>query len=548
MGQQFSLNLNDKRRPVPFIAEGSLGELGGGVWPQDPDKAKELGQVETPTEIATVMASWLLTKKPKAILDPAVGPGALLRACHANTKGKYKPELIGVELDADTVTLANHRVPKGTQLMEGDYLLLDIDPVHAIIANPHYVKATTYAYSNEEWEAIEATLGLSLDRLTNVYALFVLKIWHDLANGGRASIIVPAEFLNANYGDEIKDALLKITKPAGIAVFNPSVSLFDKALTTSAIIFFDKSKDSRPVWSSIVNNLAELRGFINFLNTGERHPLQEHSIVDVSGWSNTDKWINPLLRAAQGPAIAQPHGGLTKNLRHYYRCKRGIATGANDYFCLSVPEITEHRLSMEDVTPCITKAADAASLFFTAEDFNTLREGGRRCYLLDPTSDSAAIKAYLRKGEELKIHERFLTKSRKQWYKPERREAAQIWVGVFSRERVGYVINEARIKNLTCFHGLYATKAQAGLDVLTLLFLNSRYGAEAFASISRFYGSGLNKVEPKDVEAMPCPEFPVLPPDTIAAIKHEMVSRTEAAETANTTPNFDDLCQLHLGL
>ncbi len=28
--------------------------------------------------------------------------------------------------------------------------------------------------------------------------------------------------------------------------------------------------------------------------------------------------------------------------------------------------------------------------------------------------------------------------------------------------------------------------------------------------MNRFYGDGLNKLEPKDVEAMPCPEMPSL--------------------------------------
>ena len=42
-----------------------------------------------------------------------------------------------------------------------------------------------------------------------------------------------------------------------------------------------------------------------------------------------------------------------------------------------------------------------------------------------------------------------------------------------------------------------------------MLFLNSAGGREAFAQVNRFYGDGLNKLEPKDVEAMPCPEMPV---------------------------------------
>ena len=55
------------------------------------------------------------------------------------------------------------------------------------------------------------------------------------------------------------------------------------------------------------------------------------------------------------------------------------------------------------------------------------------------------------------------------------------------------------------------------LAPLLTLFLNSSLGRESFSQVNRFYGDGLNKLEPKDVEDMPCPVMPKL-------------SRTEANE------------------
>ena len=45
---------------------------------------------------------------------------------------------------------------------------------------------------------------------------------------------------------------------------------------------------------------------------------------------------------------------------------------------------------------------------------------------------------------------------------------------------------------------------------MLVIFLNSTGGREAFTQVNRFYGDGLNKLEPKDVEAMPCPEMPTV--------------------------------------
>ena len=87
---------------------------------------------------------------------------------------------------------------------------------------------------------------------------------------------------------------------------------------------------------------------------------------------------------------------------------------------------------------------------------------------------------------------------------------ADIWVAVFSRENVKFILNTSDAKNLTCFHGLYAKRGCEHLAPLLVLFLNSTGGREAFSQVNRFYGDGLNKLEPKDVETMPCPEMPML--------------------------------------
>ena len=94
------------------------------------------------------------------------------------------------------------------------------------------------------------------------------------------------------------------------------------------------------------------------------------------------------------------------------------------------------------------------------------------------------------------------------WYLPENRPVADIWVAVFSRETVKFILNQSGAKNLTCFHGLYAKTGHYNLAPLLTLFLNSSSGHDAFAQVNRFYGDGLNKLEPKDVEALPCPAFP----------------------------------------
>jgi len=472
-------------------------------------ETRELGQVATPERVAILMAKWVMSAKPLTVLDPAAGLGGLLAACR---RFDHQVELIGAELDADTLQRAKTTAPRGTKLILADYLKSESGIFDGIIANPPYVKAHRLDYSERDWHYFEERLGTPLDRLTNLYALFLLKIWEDLAPRGRAAVILPAEFLNANFGEEIKERLVRAMRPVALLVFSPSVKLFSGALTTSAIVFLDKARaPNLPAWLKRVDSIDEAESFVaKILSVGT---LRGDSRIDLTTLNPHDKWLNMLLHGSTCGVLAE----FTKHVGDYFDCRRGIATGANDYFCLSRPDMRAHHLTDEHVEPCITKAADADGLVFTSERFDALARRERRCFLLNPSHNGQDLMRYLKLGEQRGIPARHLPSHRPVWYLPENRAVADIWVAVFSRESVKFILNTSGAKNLTCFHGLYAKSGCDTLPPLMTLFLNSSGGRRAFSQVNRFYGDGLNKLEPKDVEDMPCPEMPIL-------------TRTEAVE------------------
>ena len=447
------------------------------------------------------MARWVMSAKPDAVLDPAAGLGNLLRVC---SEIDGKAVLVGVEQDGDTFRLAKGTAPRGTKLILADYLFSESGRFQGIIANPPYVKSQRLKYSEDEWRYFDERFGVRLDRLTNLYAIFLLKIWDDLAPGGRAAVLLPAEFLNANFGEEIKARLLDEMEPAGMIVFSPELNLFEDALTTSAILFLERHGGGKPrCVAAKAASVEEAARFVGLL-LGETLDDGGLRLHDLRKFLPKQKWLNTLLEESPSDDALL----LNRRIGDYFQCRRGIATGANDYFCLSGEMLAANGLDASHVEPCVTKATDADGLVFTAARFGALAKDGRRCFLLNPKADSTSLGGYLRVGELLGIPERHLPSHRPVWYLPENRAVAEIWVAVFSREVVKFILNESGAKNLTCFHGLYSRKAEANLAPLLVLFLNSSWGRIAFSQVNRFYGDGLNKLEPKDVEAMPCPEFP----------------------------------------
>jgi len=518
-GQTFlSLYLDPGR--VEYAAGSARGAASSADWQRE---TKSLGQVATPSGVASLMARWVMSAKPEMVLDPAAGLGNLLHACAAIRDGV---KLVGVERDETTFQQAKSTAPHGTKLILADYLFAASGQFTGIIANPPYVKSQRLEYSDAEWRYFDERFGVPLDRLTNLYAIFLLKIWEDLAPGGRAAVLLPAEFMSANFGEEIKDRLLKEMRPAGLIVFAPELNLFADVLTTSAIIFLERggAKD-RQMKAIKASSLESAERFVNDL-LGEMACSSAQTVHDLRNFDPREKWLNALLE--NEPSKDVHH--LTRRIGDYFQCRRGIATGANDFFCLSESLLREHRLTKDHIEPCITKATDADGMVFTRHKLGNLANSDRRCFLLSPRMNGAELDSYLRTGQELGIHERHLPSHRPVWYQPENRTVADVWVAVFSRETVKFILNISGAKNLTCFHGLYAREGKASLAPLLVLFLNSSWGRIAFSQVNRFYGDGLNKLEPKDVEAMPCP---VLPTQSAEQAKQLTARLIELEQVAN---------------
>jgi len=438
------------------------------------------------------MARWVCGDRPACILDPALGEGVFVDAVQRALGDVGGVRVDAFDIDGDMVDAFMARPRKiQTRCRAADFITTNVRKRYdAIIANPPYVRHHEMDYGEDVLGRFDELCGRRLSRMTNLYGLFLVKIWSLLGPGGRAAVILPAEWLNADFGGPLKAWLLEENAIEAILHFDHADLVFADALTTAAIVLLRRGRaGNAPVTFATVGSGCSLDQ-VDLDAAPRRHR---------EGLDADRKWT-PLFDGAAEEAASFV-------LRDIAHCTRGIATGANAFFTLRESDRLRLGIDRRDVSLCITKAADAPDAVLTNDHMARLIEADRRVFLLSPRKQlSPAVERYLADGRRDGIDRRYLPSHRPVWFRPERREPASILAMVFARGEFRFVLNEARVLNLTAFHGIYPHDAAPARIAALHAYLGSPEAQAALRGHRRIYGGGLLKLEPRDVEAIAIPE------------------------------------------
>lgn len=443
--------------------------------------------------VADWMTNWACAGRPRRILDPAIGEGVFIESVRDffRQRGLKCPTVQGCEIDPDIARrLARRDLP--LDLRQVDFLRArfasDFD---AVIANPPYVRHHAHARDEATFGRLDRLCGERLSRMTNLYGLFLIKIMSHLAPRGRAAVIAPAEWLNADFGVPIKRHLLRENAIEAIIQFSHASAVFDDALTTAAIILLRSGRHAGDsVRLAMVDDANSLMN-LDLDRATERNPGE---LDPARKWS-------PIIEGRTRAARA------AFKLADIADCSRGIATGANDYFTMGESTRRRWKIDRRDLCFCIAKARQVPGNRFTAAGLRALIDADERVYLLSPRELlSTSVKKYLAEGRRFGIHERYLPSHRPVWFRPEVRKPAPILVSVFSRGRFRFVHNTAGVLNLTAYHGIYPHDISPRHVRALVDYLNSPVAARSLVDHRRIYGGGLMKLEPRDVESLEIPD------------------------------------------
>lgn len=448
------------------------------------DHRKKYAQFFTPVQISDFMALWVIGgRKGKIdILEPAFGLGVFSRSLY-----KLNPQIrvVGYDIDKTIYTYANQNFVRSKydiSINNENYLTASwTEKFDGIICNPPYLKF--HDYDNATLiPVVNSKLNTHLNGFTNLYTLFLLKSIFQMKEGARMAYIIPSEFLNSDYGVEVKRTLIQSGVLKHIIIVDFTQCPFDDALTTACIILCENNSSSDFIHFSSIDNVSKLASSLVGYKTYAPHQLKPEVKWKQYYEGTQSSRYNKLV----------PFSTFAK-------VSRGIATGANDYFTFKASKIDTYNIPENAFHRCICHAVDVKNPIFTEDDFEGLVNHDKTVFLFNgcTNENDPHVHKYICFGEEIGIDKKYLTASRSPWYALENRPPSPIWVSVFNRNGLRFVRNKAGVYNLTTFHCVY-NNGVIDTEIL-FAYLITNVSKEIFLDNARQYGNGLVKFEPNDL-------------------------------------------------
>ena len=444
---------------------------------------KTYGQYFTDPSIAAFMCRWACMEA-ESMLDPAAGNSVFLLQAR-----KLCPKCIRTGYEIDGTILDFFGNPSNSKLLNEDFLRSGWDARYdAIVGNPPYGRFQNIPDREQILDAIFSHTGVQYSRYTNLYILFLIKCLAQLSAKGRLSFIIPTEFLNSQYGTAIKEKLLSERLLTGIIRFSNDREIFPGAVTTCCILLIDHSPKDHILFYDL-----ETKEMLPQLCLRKADPHAR--AVPYAQIRAEEKWRRYMEEGSELRYVS-----LTEVSR-YCTVTRGIATGANDFFCMPASRMRRLHLPTEACIPCVCRSADVSAGVFAQRDFDALSRSDRTVYLLSPSSEppSSALAEYIRYGESMGYHKKYLPRHRSPWYAMEHRDPAPIWVSSATRSGLKFVRNLAGVNSLTAFHSIYIRDEYADLTDVIFCYFLTPIAQEVIRENRKELGNSLEKFQPGDI-------------------------------------------------
>ncbi len=484
----------------------------------DAEKVQEdrnrLGQFATPTKLSLDILNYAKTLIPNSekirLLDPAFGTGSFYSALLRSFPPSRIERASGYEIDPHYGAGAS-RLWEGTnlELHLADFTkvaspVLDSEKFNLVICNPPYVRHHHLSAPDKTRlrQLVMSQTGFRLNGLAGLYCYFLLLAQCWMIPDGLAGWLIPSEFLEVNYGHEVKQFLLEKVTPLHIHRFNPQQTQFEDALVSSVVVWF-KNAPSQPDQQ------------VKFTFGGSLTSPDKSVLRPVVSLDPTAKWTRDRLDATRSAPRRSVEPVVS--VSDLFSVKRGIATGANKFFILTARQVVEWQLPSDCIRPILPSPR-----YLEYEEIETDQSGhpkiAKQLFLLDCNLPEAVIKEkypsvwdYLQRGLEQEIHKRYLCRHRAPWYAQEQRPAAPIlctYMGRISPTQNNpfrFILNHSAATAPNVYLLLYPKPALAmrlkndGRLLRSIWQQLQQIAPRDLIAEGRVYGGGLHKLEPNEL-------------------------------------------------
>lgn len=466
--------------------------------------------------------------------------------------------------------------PDGSVAVTDDGLALG--RFDAVVGNPPYVRQETVDTDRArahldafgpEGETPYRDGDRALSRRSDAYVYFVTHATQFLRPGGRLAVVLPAKWLTTRYGGPFQRFLFDHYRLHAVVGFGARA--FDEALVDTVLLLAERRPDrdrrratpvrfcrldERVTVDTLLASLADAAApaagsdgtasertapfAVDRTDTGRTVTVRQGRLAD----RESDKLAPyldaavPFLRLLSADALA-PLGDLGT-------VKRGVMTGANDFFFLDADGrandvddrfLTSAIKSVRDVDGRRVTAADTDRSLLTVHDYVTgvADETGAEGDALTTAVERAlerdgydGLRAYLDWGRERGFHERRSCRAREVWFDLGPCPAPTVFVPKFFDERVVAVANP---------DGLLASNAVdclwADADPRVLFgVLNATVTAGLLEAWGRSEGGGALQVMTYELGTLPVPDPRAFDPGTREAVREAVDALLDGEESA----------------
>ncbi|MDR1164716.1 MAG: N-6 DNA methylase [Deltaproteobacteria bacterium] len=469
------------------------------------EERRRLGQFSTPSMLAEDIIAFGLNhgdiSDGISFFDPAFGTGAFYSAILRKTSPTNIIAAEGIEIDPMIAHAANmlwdgHNV----KIVNADFTKRAPDhKFNLIVCNPPYVRhhLIESAEKTRIQDRTEIVSGVRLSGLSGLYCHFLLQSVEWMEKGGLAGWLVPSEFMDVNYGKEVKSFLLSRVELLRIHRFDPKDVQFGDALVSSAILWF---KNKIPENNAVA---------ISFGGTLENP--KNCKDIEIECLCNEQKWTRFPNKQRRNAFQDVP------KLDDFFEVKRGLVTGGNDYFIMEKSKISELGLPARFFRPILPspRYLRETEILSDTDGYPIL---AKQLFLLDCRLSEREIRSdfpklfdYLESGKNT-IANGYICKNRKCWYIQEYRDSAELVFTYMGRKTDSknnnafrFILNHSKAVVTNSYYALYPRRTLSiyfsrfpYLKRKVWLMLNA-LTSDSLDDEGRVYGGGLQKIEPKEL-------------------------------------------------